>query len=103
MAQEIACSTRLALEPDGELRHRELARMVKKACRYDCGVMISVGPQRVDGKSLPAVAGLDFGPNAALVIDTWGVDANECLSALTKIATLGLNRPATNTFYGAPR
>ncbi len=95
MTDEIFCSKEMSLEPEGELRHRDLAQLVKKANRFSCGVLIRVGRQRADGKSIMAVSGLAFGHDPSFIIETWGADARECLWALTKTASRCLKRSFT--------
>lgn len=83
-----------SLQLIGLLRHRDIAQLVKKANRFKCGVSICLGRQRVDGKSIMAVSGLRFACGATFAIEAWGIDAYECLEALNKVASRGLNRAA---------
>jgi phosphotransferase system HPr-like phosphotransfer protein len=87
MKSEMMCSRELALESGVDIRLRDLIRMVQKAKKFHCGVLIRQADRRIDGKNLADVASLTMRRSEPILIETWGPDAKECLWALCRIAT----------------
>lgn len=87
MTSESLSSRELPLDFGTDICLRDLAKMVRLANKFSCSVQFRSGEQRVDGKSFIGVSNLNFGKNSPVVIETWGVDARECLWALCRVVT----------------
>ena len=70
--------------PEG-LKARPAAMFVQSACRFQAQILIEMGNKKINAKSIMGVMMLAAGKGSKVLLETDGVDEEECMDALKKL------------------